>query len=59
MLFLLCVAFCFLLRGFHVEYCLDWFSCVFFFSSPLSIAITSLGEARADLCTSCAFFGTR
>ena len=47
-LILLCVALWFILRGdlFYVLPCAILFLCFF---SPISIAITSLGEERADL----------
>ena len=41
--------------AFHVESCLALCSRGFFFFSPLSIVITSLGEERACMCASRAF----
>ena len=50
MLVLLFVALWFILRGdwFYILPCFNFFFFFFFFFSPFSIAITSLGEERAN-----------
>ena len=47
MLLLLCVALRLILQSDFIKFCLPFCPCV---SNPFSIAITSLGEERADLC---------